>query len=184
MVNIGVRDLGKYSHVPDVEPVAKTLQSSTVVFLAIPHAEVHDWVEVHRMLLKNKLIVDCTNAVKWDKGPIWHPPKEGSMSAMIQAMIPDAKVVKAFNTFGSEFVGSSTLKSGTSVDLFMAGNDAGGKSQVAFIAQKMGYRPVDSGPLRNAAVLENVAVLWIHLATIGGHGRDFVLNMAKNDEAP
>ena len=30
---------------------------------------------------------------------------------------------------------------------------------------------IDVGPLRNAAALENLAVLWIHLALIAGRGR-------------
>ena len=37
----------------------------------------------------------------------------------------------------------------------------------------VGFKPVDAGPLRNAAVLENVAMLWIHLAMAAGHGRDW-----------
>ena len=40
---------------------------------------------------------------------------------------------------------------------------------------RAGFSPIDAGPLRNAAVLENVAILWIHLAMVGGRGRDFVL---------
>jgi hypothetical protein len=42
---------------------------------------------------------------------------------------------------------------------------------VAAIARAAGFEPIDAGPLRNAAVLENLAMLWIHLAMVGGHGR-------------
>ena len=41
------------------------------------------------------------------------------------------------------------------------------------LARDMGFTPRDAGPLRNAAVLENLAVLWIHLATQSGMGRQF-----------
>jgi hypothetical protein len=41
------------------------------------------------------------------------------------------------------------------------------------VATRGGFHPIDAGPLRNASVLENVAMLWIHLATVGGHGRGF-----------
>jgi predicted dinucleotide-binding enzyme len=37
----------------------------------------------------------------------------------------------------------------------------------------LGFDPVDVGPLRNAAHLESLAILWIHLATVGKRGRDF-----------
>ncbi len=40
------------------------------------------------------------------------------------------------------------------------------------LASAMGFRTFDAGPLRNAALLENLAVLWIQLATQGGLGRD------------
>jgi predicted dinucleotide-binding enzyme len=50
---------------------------------------------------------------------------------------------------------------------------------VSAIATKAGFAPVDAGPLRNAAVLENVAMLWIHLATVGGKGRDFAFAMQR-----
>ena len=38
----------------------------------------------------------------------------------------------------------------------------------------------DVGPLRNAAVLENLAVLWIQLATAGGLGRQFAFRAKAN----
>lgn len=41
------------------------------------------------------------------------------------------------------------------------------------LARTLGYDPVDVGPLRNAAHLESLAILWIHLATVGKRGRDF-----------
>jgi predicted dinucleotide-binding enzyme len=43
----------------------------------------------------------------------------------------------------------------------------------------MGFRAHDAGPLRNAATLENLAVLWIHLATVGGAGRKFAFRMEE-----
>lgn len=41
------------------------------------------------------------------------------------------------------------------------------------VAEAAGFRPHDAGPLRNATLLENLAVLWIHLASQGGKGRQF-----------
>ena len=42
---------------------------------------------------------------------------------------------------------------------------------MAEIAEKAGFTPVDVGGLRQAAPLENVAVVWIQLALIQGKGR-------------
>jgi predicted dinucleotide-binding enzyme len=38
---------------------------------------------------------------------------------------------------------------------------------------------VDVGPLRNAAHLESLAILWIHLALVGGHGRNIAFKLLR-----
>ena len=87
-------------------------------------------------------------------------------------------MVKAFNTFGAEFHGDPDL-GGSRVQVPMAGDDQSAKEELAAIAAKAGFEAVDAGPLRNAAVLENLAMLWIHLARVGGRGRDFVFQMIR-----
>ncbi len=47
------------------------------------------------------------------------------------------------------------------------------------IALKAGFTPSDVGPLRNAALLESLAVLWIHLAVKGGQGRQVAFKLLK-----
>jgi 8-hydroxy-5-deazaflavin:NADPH oxidoreductase len=59
--------------------------------------------------------------------------------------------------------------------VFIAGDDAEAKKTLSEIASKAGFAPLDAGPLRNASVIENVAILWIHMAMVGGHGRNWVL---------
>ena len=58
---------------------------------------------------------------------------------------------------------------------FIAGDTAETRAQAADWLARIGFAPIDFGPLRNAAVLENTAILWIHLALAAGHGRDFVI---------
>ena len=38
-------------------------------------------------------------------------------------------------------------------------------------------RPLDLGPLRNAATMEHLAVTWIHLAMVKGMGRAIQLSV-------
>lgn len=149
-----------------------------VVFLAVPGSAA---VEVARSLAKElvgKIVVDCNNPLTWQEGPVWNPPAQGSLAAAIAAAAPGARVVKGFNTFGAEHHADPGL-TGAAADVFFAGDDAEAKRTLSEMATRAGFHPVDAGPLRNAAVLENVAMLWIHLATVGGHGRDFVLRMQK-----
>lgn len=149
-----------------VEAVA----GAEVVVLAVPGAAA---VEAATALgdLTGKVLVDCTNPVRWEAGPVWDPPAEGSNTAALARALPGARVIKAFSTFGAEFHADPGLAGGP-VDVPIAGDDDAAREWVAGIAERAGFCPIDAGPLRNAAVLENLAVLWIHLATVGGRGRN------------
>lgn len=156
-------------------PIPDAVKQAEVVFLAVPGAAALDAAK-SLGADDGKIIVDCNNPIRWDEGPVWNPPSEGSLAAAIQAALPSARVVKAFNQFGAEFHADPTLAD-TNADVFLAGDDAKAKAVVGALAEGAGFRPIDSGPLRNAAVLENLAVLWIHLALVGGHGRDVAFKL-------
>lgn len=163
---------GKVTAAPAAQAAA-----ADVVFLAVPGSAA---VAAARDLgdLRGKIVVDCNNPLTWNQGPVWAPPPEGSITAALQAALPEARVLKAFNTFGAEFHADPKLGD-TVADVFVAGDDASAKQTLAELLQRAGFRAVDSGPLRNAAVLENVAVLWIHLALVGGHGREVALKLLR-----
>ena len=84
--------------------------------------------------------------------------------------MPDARVVKAFNPFGAEH-SVLTADAERPLDHLFAGDDADAKAMVAELLKSLNMRPLDLGPLRNAATLEHLAVTWIHLAMPGGMGR-------------
>lgn len=94
---------------------------------------------------------------------------------------PGARVVKAFNTLGAEHHADPKL-TGKSADVFMASDndDDDAKKLAGEVATRAGFTPIDFGPLRNAAVLDNVAMRWIHLATVGGHPRNLAFAMQRS----
>jgi predicted dinucleotide-binding enzyme len=94
------------------------------------------------------------------------------MTAHLARRFPALRLVKAFNTFGAEFHDRPELGS-AAADLYLASDDADARRSVAELARTMGFDPVDVGPLRNAAHLESLAILWIHLTTVGKRGREF-----------
>lgn len=122
--------------------------------------------------LSGKILVDCTNPVKWEGGPVWAPPAEGSVAQALAKAFPGVRVLKGFNHFGAEIHANPKLQNG-GADAFFAGDDADAKRTVIELASRMGFQASDAGPLRNAALLENLAVLWIHLATATGGTRGF-----------
>jgi 8-hydroxy-5-deazaflavin:NADPH oxidoreductase len=142
------------------------------LFLAVPATAAPAVLETARGLPAGTIVVDCTNPLRWDDGPVHTPPPEGSMTAHLARRFPALRLVKAFNTFGAEFHEHPALGP-AAADLYLAGDDDGARRSVAELARTLGFDPVDVGPLRNAAHLESLAILWIHLATVGQRGRDF-----------
>lgn len=159
--------------VPEVPRLgmADAVRHAGVVFVALPSAAARE-VLAALPLPAGVIVIDCTNPVRWENGPVLDSPAEGSVAAQLAAALPTARVVKAFNHFGAEIQAEPAMAHGPA-DAYVAGDDAAARADVIGLAGTMGFTGRDAGPLRNAALLEAMAVLWIHLATVGGQGRQF-----------
>jgi hypothetical protein len=183
-VTFGVRDLADAPALQQRAPgtavalPADAAQAAEVVVLTVPAAAALD---AARSLgdLGGKVLVDATNPVAWQDGPVLAPPPEGSIAAALAGALPGVRVVKAFNHFGAELHAEPRIAGGPA-DALLAGDDIEAKRMVAGLAERAGFRAVDAGPLRNAALLEAQAVLWIHLATKGGHGRRIAFRLVRD----
>lgn len=184
VVSFGVRDpdatargpSGALANTP-ARLASDAVREARVVLLAVPAAAALGAVgsagDMH-----GKILVDCTNPLRWEGGPVWTPPPEGSVAQALATAFPGARVVKGFNTFGAEVMRQPELASGAA-DAFFAGDDGEAKATIMDLATGMGFRANDAGPLRNAAVLENLAMLWIHMASVGGVGRNYGFRMER-----
>ena len=99
------------------------------------------------------------------------PPARRRSPRSFQAQLPDAKVVKAFNTVFASRQAQPTVD-GRPVDGFVAGDDAEAKQKVLALVDSLGFRPVDAGSLVNARTLEGIAWLNISLNMQGGSWQD------------
>jgi NADPH-dependent F420 reductase len=149
---------------------ADAAAGADIVLLTVPASAAHA-AAAGLALRPGSTLVDCTNPMRWDGGPVWAPPAEGSNAASLAAALPGVRVVKAFNHFGAE-IHEDPKVGGEQADAFVAGDDADARASVLALANAIGFHGVDAGPLRNAALLENLAVLWIQLAG-SGKGRHF-----------
>ncbi|HEY6704199.1 MAG TPA: hypothetical protein VI010_08880, partial [Xanthobacteraceae bacterium] len=61
--------------------------------------------------------------------------------------------------------------------MLVAGDDAGRKPGVMQLVGKLGFEPVDAGPLKNARLLEPFAMVWIDQAM--KRGRDFTFALVN-----
>ncbi|MEW6014060.1 MAG: NAD(P)-binding domain-containing protein [Candidatus Zixiibacteriota bacterium] len=110
-----------------------------------------------------KMVIDATNPLDFSKGvpPRFAAELGNSLGEQIQRFIPQAKLVKAFNTVNALTMINAHLEEGRP-DLFIAGNDDSAKKWVEELAQKWGWNScVDIGGIAESFWLEAFAMLWI-----------------------
>ena len=69
-----------------------------MVVLAVPYGAVDSILSAHKEELAGKVVVDITNPVNFDTFDGLVVPADSSAAAEIQKKVPEALVVKAFNT--------------------------------------------------------------------------------------
>jgi predicted dinucleotide-binding enzyme len=138
-----------------------------VVFLAVPFGAVDDVVRHAGEALAGKTVVDVTNAL--DASMKLAVGFTTSGAEELQKKLPEARVVKAFNTVFAQNMERGRLGD-IALTAFVAGDDAGAKKTVRELAQDIGFDAVDAGPLENARLLEPLAFLNIQLGYVLGMG--------------
>jgi predicted dinucleotide-binding enzyme len=108
-----------------------------------------------------KVVIDVTNPLDFTS----MPPKlmigyTDSAGETIQHMLPNSKVVKAFNTLGNPHMVRPEFPGGRPT-MFLCGNDEGAKKFVYDVAFAFGHEPVDIGGIEGSRLLEPLAMLWI-----------------------
>ena len=136
--------------------------SGEVVVLAVPYGSVAEALGQYGEQLRGKTVVDITNPIDYGAGDRLVTPAESSAAEEIADRVPDAKVVKAFNTtFAGTLVAGRV--DGEPLDVFIAGDDEEAKRDVAALVKDGGMRPIDVGPLHRAQQLEHLGLLHITL---------------------
>jgi predicted dinucleotide-binding enzyme len=82
-----------------------------------------------------------------------------SLGEKIQSLIPEARVVKAFNSVGAAQMVNPHYQQGAPT-MFLCGNDAAAKSQVNEIIRQFGWEPFDCGSIVAARAIEPLCMLW------------------------
>jgi 8-hydroxy-5-deazaflavin:NADPH oxidoreductase len=88
-----------------------------------------------------------------------------SVAETIQKLVPNAKVVEAFNTTFAEIIASDSRQFGSDFpSVFYCGNDVEAKKIVANLIEDCGYEAVNAGNLLVARTLETLATAWVQFA--------------------
>jgi predicted dinucleotide-binding enzyme len=170
-------DAQKRAAVEDMKASIDSVQSAAkaeVILLAVPWRAASDALKAAGDL-SGKVLLDCTNPVDADFThlTIGHTTSAGEEVARL---VPQARVVKIFNTNGAKNMADPDY-GGHKVSMLYAGNDADANRLAAQLAAEIGFEPIELGPLEYSRLLEPLAMTWIVLARHRGLGRDFALDV-------
>ena len=166
----------KFGHRDPKENVSDAAKWGELIILAVPHENSDNAIENIKPFAKKKIVIDVMNAIgaKMNLGINCTT----STAEQTQKKIPEAYVVKAFNTVFAP--NQSTARIGSEqLTAFIAGDNSEAKQTVAQLTKDIGFDPIDCGPLTVARNLESMANLLINLAYKYGMGNKIGCKLVK-----
>jgi predicted dinucleotide-binding enzyme len=116
--------------------------------------------------LAGKVLVDVSNPLDFSTGSLTLGVcNDDSVGESIQRAFPDVRVVKALNTVNAAVMVQPSLVPGSHT-MFLCGDDAAAKAQVAELLEAFGWPAealVDLGDITGARAMEMYLVLWVRL---------------------
>lgn len=132
----------------------EVVRHADIVVLAVP---THRFRELPRDLFARKILIDAMN--------YWHPvdgddpeltTAPGGTSTIVQERFPTARVVKSLNQLGYHQLEENQRTNGAPdrIAIGAAGDDRLAVRKVMRLLDRLGFDPVDAGPLKNGLALE------------------------------
>jgi len=141
-----------------------------IIVIAVKGSAVEDVINMaNPENLAGKILIDVTNPLDFSTNPpgisIWGGE---SLAEKIQNAVPDAKVVKCWNTVPNSLMVDPQV-AGSKPSMLICGNDANAKSTVKGILEDFGYDDViDVGDIVGARYLETQVALWVRISMARG----------------
>jgi 8-hydroxy-5-deazaflavin:NADPH oxidoreductase len=117
-----------------------------------------------------KVVIDAMNPLDFSGG---FPPKlsisgDDSLGERVQRALPDAKVVKAFNTIGNPYFVDPEFSEGAPT-MLIAGDDEAAKRVVRDVLADFGWLDtVDIGGIEGSRELEAMCIAWVKIGGARG----------------
>ena len=131
------------------ETAAEVVAASDIVVLALPLSK---YRSLDPAALAGKIVVDAMNYWAPTDGTL--PEFEGAPSSaeLIADFLPDARLLRSFNHMGYHEIDGEARPAGDPERraMALAGDDAQARGVLAGVIDRMGFDPVDAGPLRAA----------------------------------
>lgn len=155
---------------------AETAEFGDILVLATLGAAAEQAIELAgRDTFRGKVLIDATNPLDFSKGmpPTLFVGTTDSLGEQIQRLLPEARVVKAFNTVGNAHMINPRFPGGPP-DMFIGGNDDGAKKIVSQICEHFGWGVIDLGGIETSRYLEPMCLVWVlHGARSGAWSHAF-----------
>lgn len=175
---LGVKDVNSFKGLAllknehtSVHSIAEAVSRSEVILIATPPIAVFSILEQIGDV-NGKIIIDATNAVRQSPEPFktaYHCLTDKTK----------AEVVKCFNTTGFENM-LDPIYHGEGIDMFMAGDSDKAKGVAKQLALDAGFKSCwDFGKGDKVELLEKLALSWINLAIMQGHGRNIAFKVVR-----
>jgi NADPH-dependent F420 reductase len=159
-----LQEIKKSNPSANVEIVDSSTQAAAkadVVILAVPYSTEKALAEKIRKETSQKIVVSISNPLNSTYNGMLTSP-DTSAAEELQKLLPDAKVIKAFNT--SYAAGFATpVIGGKLSDGFIAGNDETALKTISEVVSAAGFNPIVAGELPFSRTLENMTLLLIQL---------------------
>jgi 8-hydroxy-5-deazaflavin:NADPH oxidoreductase len=174
-VMLGTREPGKLDSFVHDHPGARSASTADaaafgelVVIATLGSATVALLGTIDAGAFANKVVIDATNPITSDAdGLHMNAGFADSLGERVQRALPQARVVKAFNTVGNEeFVHPKF--SGGPPTMFIAGDDAGAKTTVGDVVKSFGWDVADVGGISSARYLEAMCMTWLLYGQVSG----------------
>ena len=134
-----------------------------VVFVVVPYSAQRDTIEPLAGHLAGKIVVGVTVPLRFGKGGASiEPVPYGSAALELEALLPESRVVAAFQTISAHDLldPNKTVDS----DVVVCSSDEEAKTQVMELSVRIdGIRAVDGGGLANAGYVEGMTALILNL---------------------
>lgn len=135
-----------------------------VVVLAVPYPALDAILAAYADQFAGKIVVDITNPLDFETFDALVTPADGSAATELAASLPQARVVKAFNTTFAATLATKTVGGSAPTTVLVAGDDADAKALLIDAVVAGGVNAVDAGALKRARELEALGFLQLTLA--------------------
>jgi len=158
------------------------VHDADIVVLALKGTAAEAVVKSLASVLAGKVVIDTTNPIAdappFDGVLTYFTDGSESLMERLQALVPQAKFVKAFNSVGNPHMVDPSFAEGKPT-MFIAGNDTEAKVAVASILRDFGWKSEDMGKAASARPIESLCQLWCARGFNGG-GWDHAFGLLKS----